>query len=74
MARLEPFEPGTTFTKRVEQRINRGDLVQYRVGPSGKPYAIRVIEDIDGDSTLRDDRGVKFGKKGRTGDRFGVLL
>lgn len=54
--------PGTTFTKTIEQGPNTGDRVTFKVGPSGKPYPIRVLSDKGGDSTLRDNSGVQFGK------------
>lgn len=54
---------GRTFTKTISQGPNKGDRVRFRVAPSGKPYPIRVLRDKGGDSTLKDNAGVKFGKK-----------
>jgi len=56
---------GSTFTKRIERGPNKGDLVKFKVGPSGKPYPQRVRKDVGKKSTLRDNPGVKFGKKKR---------
>lgn len=60
--RENPKTPGTTFKKKIEQGPNKGDIVVFRVAPSGKPYPIRVIKDVGGDSTLRDN-SIPFGKK-----------
>lgn len=57
-----PKSPGTVFTKIIERGPNKGDRVQFRVGPSGHPYPIRVLHDKGSDSTLRDN-GIPFGKK-----------
>jgi len=67
----EPFKPGTTFTKRITRGPNKGDRVRFRVGPSGKPYPIRVLSDVGARSTLRDNPGVKFGRGSRG---VGMLL
>lgn len=56
---------GRTFTKTIEQGPNKGDRVQFRVSPSGKPYPIRVLRDKGNNSTLKDNAGVKFGKKAK---------
>jgi len=56
-------KPGSTFTKTISRGPNKGDRVQFKVGPSGKPYPRRVLNDKGGNSTLRDNAGVKFGKK-----------
>ena len=55
-------KPGTTFTKRITRGPNKGDTVRFRVGPSGKPYPIRVLADVGKPSTLRDNSGVRFGR------------
>jgi len=54
---------GSTFTKTISQGPNKGDRVQFRVAPSKKPYPIRVLHDKGGNSTLKDNAGVKFGKR-----------
>lgn len=56
-------EPGKTFTKTITRGPNKGDRVVFRVAPGGNPYPIRVLHDKGGDSTLRDNAGVKFGKR-----------
>lgn len=56
------FKPGATFTKRVTRGPNKGDLVQFKVGPSGKQFPVRVLEDVKGKSTLRNNPGVKIGR------------
>jgi len=55
-------KPGSTFTKTISRGPNKGDRVRFKVGPSGKPYPTRVLNDRGGDSTLKDNAGVKFGK------------
>jgi len=50
------------FTKKIERGPNKGDTVSFKVGPSGKPYPVRVLKDVPPPSTLRDNPGVKFGK------------
>ncbi len=52
-----------TFTKIITKGPNKGDKVTFKVGPSGKPYPSRVLKDIGKRSTLRNNSGVKFGKK-----------
>lgn len=54
---------GRTFTKTISRGPNKGDNVRFRVAPSGKPYPIRVLHDKGGNSTLKNNPGVKFGKK-----------
>lgn len=54
---------GSTFTKIIEQGPNKGDRVQFKVAPSGKPFPIRVLHDKGNNSTLKDNSGVKFGKR-----------
>lgn len=56
-------KPGSTFTKTVTQGPNKGDRVAFKVGPSGKPFPTRVINDKGGNSTLRNNSGVKVGRK-----------
>ena len=55
--------PGRTFTKTIERGPNKGDRVSFKVAPGGHPYPTRVIRDVGSTSTLRDNPGVKFGKK-----------
>ena len=57
------FKPGATFTKRITRGTNKGDLVQFKVGPSGKQFPVRVLEDKGKPSTLRNNSGVVFGRK-----------
>ena len=54
---------GATFTKKISRGPNKGDTVRFKVAPSGKPYPVRVLKDIGTRSTLRNNPGVKFGKK-----------
>jgi len=64
MARkVKKLRPGSTFTKSIEQGPNKGDVVQFKVAAGGKPFPVRVIRDNGGNSTLKDNSGVKFGKK-----------
>lgn len=51
---------GSTFTKTIEVGPNKGDLVKFKVSPSGKPFPVQVLKDKGGNSTLRDN-GIKFG-------------
>ena len=53
---------GSTFIKTITRGPNKGDRVRFRVAPSKKPYPIRVLHDKGGNSTLKDNAGVKFGK------------
>ena len=55
-------KPGSTFTKTLTRGPNKGDSVVFKVAPGGKPYPSRVLRDKGGDSTLKDNAGVKFGK------------
>lgn len=59
----KPKKVGSTFTKTITRGPNKGDKVTFRVAPGGKPYPIRVLKDKGKNSTLRDNPGVKFGKK-----------
>jgi len=52
-----------TFVKTITRGPNKGDRVQFKVGPSGKPYPSRVLKDTGKKSTLRDNSGVSFKKK-----------
>ena len=63
MAKQNPRKPGTTFTKTISRGPNKGDRVKFKVGPSGKPYPQRVLKDKGNNSTLKNNPGVKFGKK-----------
>ena len=58
-------KPGTTFTKTITRGPNKGDRVVFRVASGGHPYPIRVLHDKGGDSTLKDNAGVVFGKRKR---------
>jgi hypothetical protein len=44
---------GSLFTKKITQRDNKGDTVQFKVAPGGKPYPVRVVKDVGKDSTLK---------------------
>lgn len=64
MAKDNPTRPGTVFTKIITRGPNKGDRVRFRVGPSGHPYPIAVVNDKGNNSTLKDNPGVKMpGKK-----------
>ena len=54
---------GSTFTRIIKQGPNKGDRVQFKVAPGGKPFPQRVLSDTGSPSTLRNNPGVKFGKK-----------
>ena len=56
---------GSTFTKTIQRGPNKGDKVQFKVAPSGKPYPVRVLKDKGKNSTLKNNPGVKIGKKKR---------
>lgn len=60
---MKAHKPGSSFTKTISRGPNKGDRVQFKVGPSGKPYPQRVLHDKGGNSTLRNNSGVKIGKK-----------
>lgn len=53
---------GSTFTKTISKGPNNGDKVQFKVAPSKKPYPVKVLVDVGGNSTLKNNPGVKFGK------------
>jgi len=57
-----PTRPGQVFTKRIRLGPNKGDSVTFKVASGGKPFPIRVVQDVGRRSTLRDNPGVKFGK------------
>ena len=57
------MSPGSTFKKTITRGPNKGDVVTFKVAPGGKPYPVRVHKDVGRPSTLRDNPGVKFGKK-----------
>lgn len=63
MAKKNPTTPGKEFTKTIERGKNKGDRVRFRVGPSGKPFPVQVLLDLGGNSTLRNNSGVVFGKR-----------
>ena len=46
------MEVGSTFIKTVTRGKNKGDVVKFRVAPSGKPYPIEVLK-TKGNSTLK---------------------
>ena len=54
---------GRKFTKKIQRGPNKGDTVQFQVAPSGKPFPQRVVKDVGSRSTLRNNPGIKFGKK-----------
>lgn len=56
-------KPGSTFTKVITRGPNKGDKVSFKVAKGGKPFPTRVLVDKGKNSTLRDNSGVKFGKK-----------
>ena len=56
-------KPGSTFTKMITRGPNKGDRVTFKVAPGGNPYPIRVLKDKGNNSTLKNNPGVKFGKK-----------
>ena len=59
-------KPGSTFTKTITRGPNKGDRVTFKVARGGKPYPKRVLRDKGHNSTLRNNPGVKFGRKRRT--------
>ena len=63
MARKSNLVTGRTATRKVTRGPNKGDTVTFKGSPSGKPYPVRVVKDVGRPSTLRDNPGVKFGKK-----------
>ncbi len=56
-------KPGSTVTRKVRRGTNKGDTVTFGFGPSGKPFPKRVVRDVGPRSTLRDNPGVKFGRR-----------
>ena len=52
---------GSTFTKTIQRGPNKGDLVQFKVAPSKKPFPTRVLKDKGKNSTLKGS--VPIGKK-----------
>ncbi len=56
-------KPGATFTKNITRGPNKGDKVSFKVASGGKPFPTRVIKDKGSNSTLKNNPGVKFGKK-----------
>lgn len=63
MPKKSNLGPGKTATRTIKRGPNVGDKVQFKGSPSGKPYPTRVIHDKGNNSTLRDNPGVRFGKK-----------
>ena len=63
MARKRVGKKGAIFTKKITRGPNKGDTVQFKVAKGGKPFTIRVKKDVGKRSTLRNNPGVKFGKK-----------
>lgn len=51
------------FTKKITQRGNKGDTVEFKIAPGGKPYPVRVVKDVGNDSSLKKSipRGRKRG-------------
>ena len=62
MARKK-MKAGSTFTKKITRGKNKGDIVKFKVAKGGKPFPTRVLKDTGKRSTLRNNSGVKFGKK-----------
>lgn len=54
---------GSKFTKTISRGPNKGDRVQFKVASGGKPFPVRVLKDKGSNSTLKNNAGVKFGKK-----------
>lgn len=63
MPRKSNLGSGKTTTRKVTRGPNKGDTVTFKGSPSGKPYPTRVVKDVGKKSTLRNNPGVKFGKK-----------
>ncbi|KKM78993.1 hypothetical protein LCGC14_1354320 [marine sediment metagenome] len=63
MAKQNPTKPGKIFTKTIRQGPNKGDRVKFKVAPGGHPFPVRVLHDKGKNSTLRNNKGVKFGKR-----------
>lgn len=63
MAKKSYLSKGKTKTKTITRGPNKGDRVIFKGSPSGKPYPVRVLKDKGNNSTLKDNPGVKFGKK-----------
>ena len=60
---------GSTFTKKITRGPNKGDTTQFKVAKGGKPFPIRVVNDKGGNSTLKNNSGVRFGRKAKTKKR-----
>lgn len=56
-------KPGSTFTKTITRGPNKGDRVSFKVAKGGKPFPTRVLRDKGNNSTLKNNPGIKFGKK-----------
>lgn len=54
---------GKTATRKITRGPNKGDTVTFKGSPSGKPFPTRVVKDTGRKSTLRNNPGVKIGKK-----------
>jgi len=65
MAR-KTFKPKSTFTKKITRGPNKGDRVAFKVASGGKPFPTRVLNDKGSNSTLKNNPGVKFGKKAKS--------
>lgn len=61
--RTSNLAKGKTRTKTITRGPNKGDKVVFKGSPSGKPFPTRVVSDKGGNSTLKNNAGVKFGKK-----------
>ncbi len=57
-----PRTPGTVFTKTMTRGANKGDRHTLKVAKGGEFFPIKVLHDKGGNSTLKDNPGVKFGK------------
>lgn len=55
------LRPGTTRTVKITRGPNKGDTHLMRVGPSGKPYPVRIVKDVGRKSTFPKS-AVKRGK------------
>ena len=53
---------GSRFTKTITRGKNKGDRVQFKVAAGGKPFPVRVLRDKGGNSTLKNNSGIAFGK------------
>lgn len=64
-AKSKNRKAGSTFTKTITRGKNKGDKVSFKIAKGGKPFPTRVIKDKGNDSTLKNNPGIKFGKKSK---------